>query len=76
MIKKREDEESEDFELIPSINEEEESSKGIEDRNTEKEQRAEMTSIALKVMLIDAGENEDIFYGQHQAIAEKLEDLY
>ena len=75
MIKKQEDEGSEDFELVPSIEDVEKPSNEDEQQKSQKEQKAETTLIALKVMLIDAGENEDILYGQSQAIAEMLEDL-
>jgi hypothetical protein len=64
----KEEEESEDFELI-QIDEDQEKKKD------EKEIRAEVTLIELIHMLKDAEENEDILYGQHQRIAFMLEDL-
>ena len=54
MIKKQEDEGSEDFELVPSIEDVEEPSNEDEQQKSEKEQKAETTLIAFKVMLIDA----------------------
>ena len=46
-----------------------------EHKGTDEDQKAEETLLALKVLLIDAIENEDILEGQHQLIAEKLEGL-
>ena len=72
---KKKDEGSEDFELVPSIEDVEEPSNEDEQQKSEKEQRAETTLIAFKVMLGNAAENEDILYGQSQALAEILEGL-
>ena len=74
MIRKKRDEELEDFELAPSQKDEEKPSEKKES-DKEEEQKSEATLIALKVMLIDAGENENILKEQSRRIAEMIEDL-
>jgi hypothetical protein len=73
MIKAHEEESSNEFELV-SDHEVEDEEPQVEDEQqkreeAEKEQKADETLIALKALLIEAEENEDILYGQNQAIA-------
>ena len=68
VIKAREEESSEEFEIVQT---EEEQNKEQE----KKEIQAEVTLIELMHMLKDAEENEDILYGQEQRIALMLEEL-
>jgi len=68
MIRVKDEDDSEDFELVQT---DEDQSK----KKEEKEIRAEVTLIELIHMLKDAEENEDSLYGQHQRIAFMLEDL-
>jgi hypothetical protein len=68
MIRVKDEEDSEDFELVQT---DEDQSK----KKEEKELRAEVTLIELIHMLKDAEEDEDSLYGQHQRIAFMLEDL-
>jgi hypothetical protein len=74
MMRKKRDEDSEDFELVPSQKDEEDLSVQKE-TDRDKEQKSEVTLIALKVMLIDAGDNENILKEQSHRIAEMIEDL-
>ena len=68
MIKVPDDEDSEDFELVQT---DEEQKKEKE----KKEIQAEVTLIDLMCLLKDAEENEDILYGQERRIAFMLEEL-
>ena len=68
MIKVRDDESSEEFELVQT---DEEQKKEQENKNIQ----AEVTLIELMHMLMDAEENKDILNGQEQRIAFMLEEL-